>query len=178
MAIARSLNPIPSRTRPLNSSAPMVLCLKTRESRSLPGLQRTNRANALSRIPSRSTLCRPQAVQTKRPSVHPEGRFVLTRRRFEPMQCSRLKPVVGPGRDIQCLQKRPCALPPAQPLHPLGANNPPTLQSRKPPANRNRERKGGFARKIRGMGTRDLPENRQIPRKYRKPMLRGGTLAR
>ena len=38
---ARSLNPIPSRTRPLNSSAPMVLCLKTRESRSLPGLPRT-----------------------------------------------------------------------------------------------------------------------------------------
>ena len=34
-------NPIPSRTRPLNSSAPMVLCLKTRESRSLPGLPRT-----------------------------------------------------------------------------------------------------------------------------------------
>src|SRR4029450_3994842 len=35
-------NPIPSRTRPLNPSAPMVLCLKTRESRSLPGLPRTN----------------------------------------------------------------------------------------------------------------------------------------
>ena len=41
VALARSLNPIPSRTRPLNSSAPMVLCLKTRESRSLPGLPRT-----------------------------------------------------------------------------------------------------------------------------------------
>ena len=39
VAFARSLNPIPSRTRPLNSSAPMVLCLKTWESRSLPGLQ-------------------------------------------------------------------------------------------------------------------------------------------
>ena len=39
---ARSPNPIPSRTRPLNSSAPMVLCLKTRESRSLPGLPRTD----------------------------------------------------------------------------------------------------------------------------------------
>jgi hypothetical protein len=38
-------NPIPSRTRPLNSSAPMVLCLKTRESRSLPGLPRTNNAS-------------------------------------------------------------------------------------------------------------------------------------
>ncbi len=41
VAVARSLNPIPSRTRPLNSSAPMVLCLKTWESRSLPGLPRT-----------------------------------------------------------------------------------------------------------------------------------------
>src|SRR3954452_22930174 len=38
---ARCLNPIPSRTRPLNASALMVLCLKTRESRSLPGLPRT-----------------------------------------------------------------------------------------------------------------------------------------
>src|SRR3954453_8170709 len=43
VVLARSLNPIPSRTRPLNSSAPMVLCLKTRESRSLPDLPRTNR---------------------------------------------------------------------------------------------------------------------------------------
>ena len=31
-------NPIPSRTRPLNAPAPMVLCLKTRESRSPPDL--------------------------------------------------------------------------------------------------------------------------------------------
>ena len=41
MVLARSLNPIPSRTRPLNSSAPMVLWLKPWESRSLPGLPRT-----------------------------------------------------------------------------------------------------------------------------------------
>src|ERR1700704_3494393 len=41
VVLARSLNPIPSRTRPLNSSAPMVLWLKPWESRSLPGLQRT-----------------------------------------------------------------------------------------------------------------------------------------
>ncbi len=34
------MNPIPSRTRPLNSSAPMVLWLKPWESRSLPGLPR------------------------------------------------------------------------------------------------------------------------------------------
>jgi hypothetical protein len=34
-------NPIPSRTRPLNSPAPMVLSLKAWKSRSLPGLPRT-----------------------------------------------------------------------------------------------------------------------------------------
>src|SRR5947209_20001672 len=41
VVIARSPYPIPSRTRPSNSSAPMVLSLKTWESRSLPGLRRT-----------------------------------------------------------------------------------------------------------------------------------------
>lgn len=41
VVLARSLNPIPFRTRPLNSSAPMVLWLKPWESRSLPGLPRT-----------------------------------------------------------------------------------------------------------------------------------------
>jgi hypothetical protein len=44
-------NPIPSRTRPLNTPAPMVLCLKTRESRSPPGLPSTS-----NHIPSHSTL--------------------------------------------------------------------------------------------------------------------------
>jgi hypothetical protein len=43
VALAKSLNPIPSRTRPLNSSAPMVLWLKPWESRSLPGLPRTRK---------------------------------------------------------------------------------------------------------------------------------------
>ena len=38
---AKRSDPIPSRTRPSNASAPMVLCLKTRESRSSPGLQKT-----------------------------------------------------------------------------------------------------------------------------------------
>jgi hypothetical protein len=42
VALAGSLNPIPSRTRPLNSPAPMVLSLKAWKSRSLPGLQRTD----------------------------------------------------------------------------------------------------------------------------------------
>src|SRR5580693_7503578 len=45
VVLARSLNPIPSRTRPLNSSAPMVLWLKPWESRSLPGLPRTRNSS-------------------------------------------------------------------------------------------------------------------------------------
>ena len=36
--IAKGLYPIPFRTRKSSPSAPMVLCLKTRESRTLPGL--------------------------------------------------------------------------------------------------------------------------------------------
>ena len=35
--IAKVLHPIPFRTRKLSPSAPMVLCLKTRKSRTLPG---------------------------------------------------------------------------------------------------------------------------------------------
>ena len=42
VVIARSLYPIPSRTRPSKSSAPMVLSLKTWKSRTLPGLPRTD----------------------------------------------------------------------------------------------------------------------------------------
>ena len=36
---ARAKHPIPSRTRPLSAAAPMVLRLKTRESRSPPNLK-------------------------------------------------------------------------------------------------------------------------------------------
>ena len=42
VAIARRHHPIPFRTRPLNSSAPMVLSLKAWESRSPPGLRRAD----------------------------------------------------------------------------------------------------------------------------------------
>ena len=49
VVLARSMNPIPSRTRPLNSSAPMVLWLKPWESRSLPDLPRTRNSSLLSR---------------------------------------------------------------------------------------------------------------------------------
>src|ERR1700682_3475873 len=40
VTFAERLDPIPSRTRPSNAFAPMVLCLKTWESRPLPGLRR------------------------------------------------------------------------------------------------------------------------------------------
>ncbi len=42
VTFAERSDPIPSRTRPSNASAPMVLCLKTWESRSPPGLPRAN----------------------------------------------------------------------------------------------------------------------------------------
>jgi hypothetical protein len=45
-------NPIPSRTRPLNTPAPMVLCLKTRESRSPPDLPNTGTTHPSSRSQS------------------------------------------------------------------------------------------------------------------------------
>ena len=38
MIIAKGPHPIPFRTRKLSPSAPMVLCLKTWKSRTLPGL--------------------------------------------------------------------------------------------------------------------------------------------
>ena len=43
VTMAKCLNPIPSRTRPLNTSALMVLHLKVWESKSLPGLLKTNK---------------------------------------------------------------------------------------------------------------------------------------
>ena len=49
VALARRSDPIPSRTRPSNALAPMVLCLKTWESRSSPGLQRTEKPSSSTR---------------------------------------------------------------------------------------------------------------------------------
>jgi hypothetical protein len=43
---AKRSDPIPSRTRPSNASAPMVLCLKTWESRSSPGLPNTSKPSS------------------------------------------------------------------------------------------------------------------------------------
>jgi hypothetical protein len=50
VVLAGSLNPIPSRTRPLNSPAPMVLSPKAWKSRSLPDLRRTEQSHHDQRI--------------------------------------------------------------------------------------------------------------------------------
>ena len=62
---AKRSDPIPSRTRPSNASAPMVLCLKTWESRSSPGLQCTTMLftdmhKKISRTNTRSTRASPR----------------------------------------------------------------------------------------------------------------------
>ena len=54
VAQAKQQDPIPSRTRPSNASAPMVLCLKARESRSPPG-------------PPRSTIIHSPRYDTRQP---------------------------------------------------------------------------------------------------------------
>src|ERR1700722_16086247 len=66
VVIAGSLYPIPSRTRPSKSPAPMVLSLKAWKSRSLPGLQRTERFTISSR-----------QVRPKKPSRETAGAFCL-----------------------------------------------------------------------------------------------------
>src|ERR1700712_1941903 len=71
VALAECPDPIPSRTRPSNAPAPMVLCLKTWESRSSPGLQNTE--NASSHIVRHETRTRPGF------RVLSFGRFLLTR---------------------------------------------------------------------------------------------------
>src|SRR5437660_5238220 len=80
VAIAGGLNPIPSRTRPLISPAPMVLSLKTWKSRSLPGLPRTE-------FPLHDfTICelaaqgsaKPQSKFKKPPGVKPWRLFAVT----------------------------------------------------------------------------------------------------
>ena len=60
--------PIPFRTRPSNPPAPMVLRLKTRESRSLPGLQSTKLKTSLQNLLSTS----PAPKRWTKPS-HPAG---------------------------------------------------------------------------------------------------------
>ena len=57
VVIARAKHPVPSRTRPLSAVAPMVLRLKTWESRSPPNLERNtqNSQNDLNKSPANQT---------------------------------------------------------------------------------------------------------------------------
>ena len=57
VVLAGEFHPIPFRTRPLKPPAPMVLRLKPRESRSLPGQQRTRKRNPA------FTICRMTRVK-------------------------------------------------------------------------------------------------------------------
>jgi hypothetical protein len=71
VVLAGSKNPIPSRTRPLNSPAPMVLSPKTWKSRSLPGLPRTD--IPLQRCSSSSSTM----FDRKHPPCSPRGAAAL-----------------------------------------------------------------------------------------------------
>ena len=75
-------NPIPFRTRPLNTSAPMVLCLKARESRSPPGL--ANTPNPFS-----------QQTQQKAPDAEMRGGFLRSNKPTLPNKPS--KPSTPPN---------------------------------------------------------------------------------
>ncbi len=66
VVIAKESYPIPFRTRPSKPSAPMVLRLKPRESRSLPGLPRTE-----------SLKSQPAITNTKPPVRKDRGLFVF-----------------------------------------------------------------------------------------------------
>ena len=73
VVIARSLYPIPSRTRPSKSSAPMVLSLKAWKSRSPPGLPRTEHPPL--------TISNPRsvsAIEQKAASGIPAAAFLLS----------------------------------------------------------------------------------------------------
>src|SRR5271156_6118985 len=65
VVIARNPYPIPSRTRPSKSSAPMVLSLKAWKSRSLPGLPRTEHPH--------------HEISDQKPRGFPRGFFVSAR---------------------------------------------------------------------------------------------------
>ncbi len=85
-------NPIPSRTRPLNTPAPMVLCLKTRESRSPPDPPNTGHTT-----PPRHDLRR-----TKKPLPRGGGFFAL---RVTDPSCGGKPPARGSARDCALTER-------------------------------------------------------------------------
>ena len=78
VVLAGSLYPIPSRTRPLNFPAPMVLSLKTWKSRSLPGLPRTEASSRFLLKHRRGFLPRRFFVATCRPRATRQDHAVHT----------------------------------------------------------------------------------------------------
>ncbi len=88
VALARRSDPIPSRTRPSNALAPMVLCLKTWESRSSPGLPRTENT-----LPLHPVHPRPPLPATGRQP----GSFPHSITREGRHRRSRATAVTGPG---------------------------------------------------------------------------------
>ena len=86
VVFAERLNPIPSRTRPLNFPAPMVLSLKAWKSRSLPGLPRTRSPQHDDNLRNGRRQWRPFCFRElpsengEQPQKHPRRLFAKSRR--------------------------------------------------------------------------------------------------
>ena len=103
VALARGANPIPFRTRPSNPSAPMVLCLKARESRSLPGLPNPAHQHENILLPTRNAnSCRKwraaQADPSPPPRTEPIARHNRRARPEPPARPSEPAPTAKPGQ--------------------------------------------------------------------------------
>src|SRR6202045_5471130 len=81
VVLAGSPYPIPSRTRPLNSPAPMVLSLKAWKSRSLPGLPRTDTSSPCKYGKPRRSPAR-LFVSTESSRLHPIATVSVFRSRL------------------------------------------------------------------------------------------------
>jgi hypothetical protein len=118
VAFARRQDPIPSRTRPSNALAPMVLCLKTWESRSPPGPPRTeftdrrrqqrpemDRAPLCSPVGRRQFCCSQQMTEgviRRTDPLYPSAALRSFRERFLFTSCQWRRRALGHG-----IQSRP-----------------------------------------------------------------------
>jgi len=109
VAVARCPNPIPSRTRSLTASAPMVLCLKARESRSPPGQPRTDTQIPSPQPPTAAGAHkhrRPFGVRCRQPAQYPHA-MALRRAAAADLRClarTRFKPWNPLGGRAFCRQ--------------------------------------------------------------------------
>jgi hypothetical protein len=74
VVIADAKLPIPSRTRPISAPTPMVLRLKTWESRSPPNLERNDFSLVTMQTRHRRQACKSKAQSVAGWSSHPSGR--------------------------------------------------------------------------------------------------------